>query len=81
MGAVLEPLIVRYFTRISYLHGTYFVDPDAAREKTPFFPDRVQRSREHYPKLDKGASATSGTAETAARSSFVRVLGIPLTPT
>lgn len=36
---------------------TYFVRPDAVREKTPFFPDRVRRSREHYPKLDKGASA------------------------
>ena len=34
---------------------TYFVRPDAVREKTPFFPDRVRRSREHYPQLDKGA--------------------------
>ena len=37
---------------------TYFVHPDAVRAKTPFFPDRVRRSREHYPQLDKGASAT-----------------------
>ena len=37
---------------------TYFVHPDAVREKTPFFPDRVRRSREHYPKLDKGAGST-----------------------
>ena len=45
---------------------TCFVAPDAVRWKTPFFPDRVQRSREHYPKLGKGASAASGMAETAA---------------
>ncbi len=28
------------------------------RERTPFFPDRARRSREHYPNLDKGAQAT-----------------------
>ena len=32
--------------------------PDAVRERTPFFPDRARRSREHYPKLDKGDRAT-----------------------
>ena len=37
---------------------TYFAHPDAVREKTPFFPDRARRSREHYPNLDKGARST-----------------------
>ena len=37
---------------------TYFVHPDAVRRETPYFPDRVRRSREHYPGLDKGESAT-----------------------
>ena len=42
---------------------TYFISPDAVRARTPFFPDRVRRSREHYPKLDKGASATWDTGD------------------
>ena len=50
---------------------TYFVHPDAVREKTPFFPDRVRRSREHYPKLDKGASATWDGGDGRARSSLM----------
>ena len=33
---------------------TYFVHPDAVRQKTPYFPERARRSREHYPGLDKG---------------------------
>ena len=37
---------------------TYFAHPDAVREKTPFFPDRARRSREHYPNLEKGARST-----------------------
>ena len=37
---------------------TYFVHADAVRRKTPYFPDRVRRSREHYPGLDKGERAT-----------------------
>ena len=37
---------------------TYFAHPDEVREKTPFFPDRARRSREHYPHLDKGDRAT-----------------------
>ena len=35
---------------------TYFVDPDAVRNKTPYFPDRARQSREHYPGLNKGQS-------------------------
>ena len=33
---------------------SYFVHPKAVRAKTPYFPDRARRSREHYPGLEKG---------------------------
>ena len=33
---------------------TYFVHPDAVFRRTPFFPERARRSREHYPGIDKG---------------------------
>ena len=33
---------------------TYFVHPDGVRAKTPYFPERARRSREHYPGIDKG---------------------------
>ena len=36
---------------------TYFVHPDAVRDRTPYFPDRARRSREHYPGIDKGKRA------------------------
>ena len=37
---------------------SYFVHPDAVREKTPYFPDRARYSREHYGRLAKGATTT-----------------------
>ena len=33
---------------------TYFVHPYAVLTKTPYFPERARRSREHYPGIDKG---------------------------
>ena len=36
---------------------SYFIHPDAVREKTPYFPDRARRSLQHYPKLKKGDTA------------------------
>ena len=35
---------------------TYFVHPQAILNKTPLFPERARRSREHYPGIDKGQS-------------------------
>ena len=32
---------------------SYFIHPDAVREKTPFFPERARFSRQHYPGLGK----------------------------
>ena len=37
---------------------TYFLDPVEVLKKTPYFPDHVRSSREHYPRLDKGNSST-----------------------
>ena len=37
---------------------TYFVHPEAVRNKSPYFPKRARRSREHYPGIDKGKKAT-----------------------
>ena len=37
---------------------TYFIHPDDVREKTPYFPDSVRQSREHYPGLDRGKTTT-----------------------
>ena len=37
---------------------SYFADPEKVRGNTPLYPDRARTSREHYPKLQKGASAT-----------------------
>ena len=37
---------------------SYFVHPEAVRAKTPYFPDRARRSREHYPGLEKGNKTT-----------------------
>ena len=36
---------------------SYFVHPDEVRAKTPYFPERARRSREHYPGLEKGKQA------------------------
>ena len=33
---------------------SYFVHPESVRAKTPYFPERARRSREHYPGLEKG---------------------------
>ena len=35
---------------------SYFVDPNAVRAKTPYYPERARRSREHFPGLDKGST-------------------------
>ena len=37
---------------------TYFVHPDAVLNNTPLFPNRARRSREHYPRIDKGQTTT-----------------------
>ena len=37
---------------------TYFVHPEVVLERTPMFPERARRSREHYPGIDKGQRAT-----------------------
>ena len=40
--------------RAAFEHS-YFVHPDRVRRNTPLYPDRARLSREHYPKLDRGA--------------------------
>ena len=56
-GKLTHPVeaLERYFQcgnssiiRAAFEHS-YFIHPDAVREKTPYFPDRARRSREHYP--------------------------------
>ena len=42
--------------RAAFEHS-YFVHPDRVRQNTPLYPDRARLSREHYPKLDRGALA------------------------
>ena len=37
---------------------SYFIHPDAVRAKTPYYPARARRSREHYPGLDRGSETT-----------------------
>ena len=50
-SAALEPLVGRYFTRITYLHGTFFYNdrygPDTERRtrETAEYIDDVQRHR------------------------------------
>ena len=34
--------------------NSYFVHPKEVRARTPYYPNRARRSREHYPGLDKG---------------------------
>lgn len=36
---------------------SFFIDPEAVRARTPYFPDRARRSLKHYPGVSKGASA------------------------
>lgn len=36
---------------------SYFIHPKAVQARTPYFPDRARRSREHYPRLEKGQIA------------------------
>lgn len=42
--------------RAAFEHS-YFADPEKVRGNTPLYPDRARTSREHYPKLQKGALA------------------------
>ena len=37
---------------------SFFIDPDAVREKTPMYADRARSSRKHYPGANRGESAT-----------------------
>ena len=37
---------------------SYFVHPERVRQNTPLYPNRARLSREHYPKRDRGESAT-----------------------
>ena len=37
---------------------SFFAHPDKVRAKTPWYPERARRSREHYPGLNKGDCAT-----------------------
>ena len=36
---------------------SFFVDPEAVRERSPWFPSFARKSRQHYPALEKGAAA------------------------
>ena len=65
-GAITSPIeaLERYLrrggttiVRAAFEHS-YFAHPDSVREKTPYFPNRVRTSREHYPKLNRGAHGT-----------------------
>ena len=43
--------------RAAFEHS-YFVEPALVRAKTPYYPDRARLSREHYPKKQRGDTAT-----------------------
>ena len=43
--------------RAAFEHS-YFADPEMVRGNTPLYPDGARTSREHYPKLQKGAQAS-----------------------
>ncbi len=60
--ATLERLFSEGGTTLvrAVFENTFFVSPDAVRARTPYFPGHARKSREHYPKLDKGASALWG---------------------
>ncbi|WP_148281355.1 hypothetical protein [Corallococcus macrosporus] len=56
---MLEDMIVAAGTtivRIAFAHS-FFVSIDAVRARTPYFPNVARKSRQHYPGLDKGATA------------------------
>lgn len=65
-GELVSPIqsLERYFQdggvsiiQAAFAHS-YFVHPDRVRERTPYYPDHARYSREHYPGLDKGKTAT-----------------------
>ena len=37
---------------------SFFIDPEAVRQKAVYFPDRARLSREHYSGVDRGGKAT-----------------------
>ena len=43
--------------RAAFTHS-YFVHPCRVRKRTPYFPDRARKSKEHYPGLGKGKYTT-----------------------
>lgn len=49
--AVLEELLARAGLSLveATLRYSFFIDPEAVRERCPYFPDRARRSRQHYP--------------------------------
>lgn len=56
----LEDYFVRGGTSIiqaAFAHS-FFVRPDAVRNRTPYFPGHARCSRQYYPGLSKGATAT-----------------------
>ena len=64
-GGLVSPVesLERYFRsggttvlRAAFEHS-YFVHPDRVRGNTPLYPERARLSREHYPRLDRGAHA------------------------
>ena len=64
-GELISPVesLERYFRsggttilQAAFEHS-YFVHPDRVRQNTPLYPDWARLSREHYPKLDRGADA------------------------
>ena len=69
--------------RAAFEHS-FFVEPDAVRAKTPYFPDRARLSRNHYPGLSRGASANWQGREvrlgdnTRAQMAWVKYTGRPI---
>jgi hypothetical protein len=39
------------------LSYSFFIDPEAVRQKSPYFPDCARKSRAHYPNVDRGGRA------------------------
>ena len=65
---------------------SFFVDPEAVRNKTPMYPDRARYSRTYYPGLSKGNSTTwSGDGRSVvlddnqyAQNAWRRYTGCPI---
>ena len=63
---------------------SYFVHPDQVRQKTPYFPDRVRFSREHYRHRRKGETALWQGQEvklddnSAAQRAWAKYTGRPI---